>query len=515
MVIIRYLVPALLILASWHVAAQPACPKGEKRLRPTDECIPAVLFNYLYCLEKSGGGKVEIKTKSGDEKTKSIEIGVAGAAGSVVLKGKGSVGFKNSDAEKAVREIEERLDPTLAQRCHKLASSAPADRIQLRQTGYVADYSEREKSGVLQAGGQSKAVTGKDAGVASVAVVGRCRSDHVLLKSMPAGDAAVMLDTWPVPLVWKTGQPDLVVPITNEESFLNRRLFELDGIEATDPQKRSPSEEALRLFSLDPESRKVIQQGLGNFAWGARYHARFGLVKTYPRPPDGGNSAPYFDVRFLSEWIRDVFNREMIQDFYSKTDKKYCRQEAKWLSAAEMMFPSFLYGEFILITRDGQAVYRLKVPGKDRSKLADIQGKTVFAVSVETAVRVEPVGADGDMVYDLVRPSQAGINLNRLVLRALKSDIGIDSISVNKIRVHGLAFQADTLNSSIVGVVHTENSCEEVIAQAAKSERVVYCMSPRMGHDALKGRGEFALGDESKFAWHSTSRLRIRLWQGL
>ncbi len=36
------------------------CPKGEKQLHPNEACIPTSLFNYLYCLEKSGGGRIEI-----------------------------------------------------------------------------------------------------------------------------------------------------------------------------------------------------------------------------------------------------------------------------------------------------------------------------------------------------------------------------------------------------------------------------------------------------------------------
>ena len=111
----------IILTASIQTLAQTGCPKGEKRLRPTEECLPPVLFNYLYCLEKSGGGKIEVRKKENTENTRALEIGLAGSAGGVILKGAANTGYKKNDTDKAVREIEERIDPSLAAKCQAIA----------------------------------------------------------------------------------------------------------------------------------------------------------------------------------------------------------------------------------------------------------------------------------------------------------------------------------------------------------------------------------------------------------
>jgi hypothetical protein len=143
MKLIDILVASLLAATTLQAVAQGVCPKGEKRLRPTEECLPAILFNYLYCLEKSGGGKIEVKKRETGEKTKSIEIGFAGAASGVVLKGQASTGYKKNDTEKAVKELEEKIDPSLASKCQAIAkfAAAPAQKPQPTQPESILNIS--------------------------------------------------------------------------------------------------------------------------------------------------------------------------------------------------------------------------------------------------------------------------------------------------------------------------------------------------------------------------------------
>lgn len=49
---------ALILCAFSTAGMAQVCSNGEKQLHAGEPCIPAVLFNYLYRLENSGGGKI-------------------------------------------------------------------------------------------------------------------------------------------------------------------------------------------------------------------------------------------------------------------------------------------------------------------------------------------------------------------------------------------------------------------------------------------------------------------------
>ena len=89
--------------ASFAVAA--TCDKGQKQLSAGEPCIPENLFNYLYCLSKSGGGKVEVVKKEQTESTEGLEITVAGKASGVVIKGEAGGGFKKVEAVRRARNL--------------------------------------------------------------------------------------------------------------------------------------------------------------------------------------------------------------------------------------------------------------------------------------------------------------------------------------------------------------------------------------------------------------------------
>lgn len=120
------LICALASLPVTPALSSESCPKGEKRLRANEECIPASLFNYLYCLQQSGGGKIEVIRKSGDETTKNLEIQLSGKGSGVVIKGEGGGAIKKSDATKAARELQEKLDPSLSANCKYFANETAA-----------------------------------------------------------------------------------------------------------------------------------------------------------------------------------------------------------------------------------------------------------------------------------------------------------------------------------------------------------------------------------------------------
>lgn len=104
-------------------AAPDACPGGQRQLNDGEPCIPEVLFNYLYCLSKSGGGKIEVGSKTENSNQTSREIKLGGKGSGVIISGSGAGSFRQDDASRAVREISERIDPSLATKCEGLARS--------------------------------------------------------------------------------------------------------------------------------------------------------------------------------------------------------------------------------------------------------------------------------------------------------------------------------------------------------------------------------------------------------
>lgn len=103
------------------VYSAESCTAGQRRLNDGEPCIPEMLFNYLYCLSKSGGGRVEVTKKDDSSAANGLEISVGGKGSGVIVKGEGNVGFKQTDANRVVKEISERIDPSLASKCESLS----------------------------------------------------------------------------------------------------------------------------------------------------------------------------------------------------------------------------------------------------------------------------------------------------------------------------------------------------------------------------------------------------------
>ena len=118
-------VACTLFLLGIHSAslAQQACPSGQSRLREGEPCIPAALFNYLYCLSQSGGGKIEVVKKDDTTKSTGYEVNIGGKGSGVVISGEGSGTFKSTETTRAIKELSEKLDPSLTKNCRELSSA--------------------------------------------------------------------------------------------------------------------------------------------------------------------------------------------------------------------------------------------------------------------------------------------------------------------------------------------------------------------------------------------------------
>lgn len=113
---VKFIFFLLAVFGPQSVVAQ-SCPSGLRKLSNGEPCIPEQLFNYLYCLKQSGGGKIEVQEKSNNSATKKLEISVEGKAAGVILSGGGAAGFKKEDVQRSAKEFSQKLDPTLAERC--------------------------------------------------------------------------------------------------------------------------------------------------------------------------------------------------------------------------------------------------------------------------------------------------------------------------------------------------------------------------------------------------------------
>src|SRR5687768_5351282 len=102
------------------------CANGQRQLNAGEPCIPEALFNYLYCLSRSGGGKIEVSKKDENSGSKALEVSLSGKGSGVVISGEGAVGYKTSDANRTVKELVEKIDPTLAANCKDLAPGGGA-----------------------------------------------------------------------------------------------------------------------------------------------------------------------------------------------------------------------------------------------------------------------------------------------------------------------------------------------------------------------------------------------------
>lgn len=134
LVFVAALVPTLSIAAD-------TCAPGQRRLNNGEPCIPEMLHNYLYCLSKFGEGKVEIVRKGDSSTTRGLEVNVSGKGSGVIFKGEGSGGSKQAEANRAVKEVSERIDPSLAKRCQEIAGSASPPTPPIAQNSHTSQGS--------------------------------------------------------------------------------------------------------------------------------------------------------------------------------------------------------------------------------------------------------------------------------------------------------------------------------------------------------------------------------------
>jgi len=105
-------------------AADSCTDPGEKVLRPGEPCMPARLIVYLYCLEKSGGGKVEFTSKITTDTTSEAQISVGGKASGIIIKSEASGRVSKTESAKVTSELQEKLDPTLGANCKFYANAS-------------------------------------------------------------------------------------------------------------------------------------------------------------------------------------------------------------------------------------------------------------------------------------------------------------------------------------------------------------------------------------------------------
>jgi hypothetical protein len=75
-------------------------------------------------LENSGGGKIEIVNKASNSNEKKVEIRLNGSGSGVIFKASGGGEYTSTESGNAAKEIQEKLDPTLAAKCKELAQIA-------------------------------------------------------------------------------------------------------------------------------------------------------------------------------------------------------------------------------------------------------------------------------------------------------------------------------------------------------------------------------------------------------
>jgi hypothetical protein len=115
---------------------------------------------YLYCLTNSGGGTIEVSTTADASGQKKFDIKVAGEGSGVIVKAGGSVAVGHSEAKSAIKTFTEKLDPSLATKCHDLAKlvgappKSPPKKAAMGPllNGVGLDHSDIDASGWLSLG---------------------------------------------------------------------------------------------------------------------------------------------------------------------------------------------------------------------------------------------------------------------------------------------------------------------------------------------------------------------------
>ncbi len=319
--------------------------------------------------------------------------------------------------------------------------------------------------------------------------------------SKQAYDNGVMLKGWTTPLRWVPGQPPLRIPVSlHGLTFDDYRNFEW-----LTARPKLSAEEIKADRRLDADAQQVLIDGLDGFQANSKYYAKVGLVQLHDVTDNLKDNFPYLSVTYISEWERKVFSQAMATDFHQHKGDTYAKQRAAWFGKTKIEFPSVLFSEFILITQDGSAVVTRK--GRDDhagSVLVKALQADLWSASAETSVR----GGTGGDLEPGPRPDSAFINVNQTIRRGL-ADVGLqpeDFDRVSKVGIHGVAFQEDTMSSSLLGIVHIAMTCPDIVARnQAQGRSHIECLP-------------FAAADElintatPTRHWHPTARLRMHAW---
>lgn len=122
MTYLRLIVIFLMTAAVLPTHAAETCSRGYGTLNAGEPCIPQSLLNYLYCLGKSGGGKIEVVQSSENSANHSSEIAINGRGSGVVISGGVGGILKKADVVRVAKGIREKLDPSLVSNCKSLAT---------------------------------------------------------------------------------------------------------------------------------------------------------------------------------------------------------------------------------------------------------------------------------------------------------------------------------------------------------------------------------------------------------
>jgi hypothetical protein len=111
-----------MILGILPAHAAETCQKEYGALNPGEPCIPKPLLNYLYCLNKSGEGKIEIVQHNDNSEKHLSEITIDGHMSGVFLHGGAGGSYKKEDGARVIKDIQEKMDTSLVSNCKYLAT---------------------------------------------------------------------------------------------------------------------------------------------------------------------------------------------------------------------------------------------------------------------------------------------------------------------------------------------------------------------------------------------------------
>jgi len=103
------------------------CPSGERRLQPSEDCIPRHLYLYLYCLNRSNNGLLSVKQTGVTSLGKNYEIKVGGKVSGLVLSGDANADISHASKSSVGLALEKQISPDLAKYCRELASETNND----------------------------------------------------------------------------------------------------------------------------------------------------------------------------------------------------------------------------------------------------------------------------------------------------------------------------------------------------------------------------------------------------